>query len=182
MSEIWKPVAEAVGLYEVSSVGRLRSLDRIDEIGRLRRGKVLGHGANETGRRRVALVLEDRTVVRRELAALVLESFVGPRPLGMLALHDDDDPTNNTLPNLYWGTRRQNRLDAVRNGKDAQAGKTQCPRGHLLAAPNLVPSSLKKNRRSCLACQRARSRTSRHPVSDAELRLLSDSYYQALSA
>ena len=48
---------------------------------------------------------------------LILETFVGPRPLGMQALHKDDNRSNNHLDNLYWGTHLQNIQDAIRSGK-----------------------------------------------------------------
>ncbi len=47
---------------------------------------------------------------------LVLETYVGPCPEGMMGLHKDDVGTNNKLGNLYWGTRSQNAEDAIRNG------------------------------------------------------------------
>lgn len=52
----------------------------------------------------------------RPVHQLVLETFVGPRPQGMLALHHDDNANNNNLDNLYWGTHKQNVQDAVHNG------------------------------------------------------------------
>lgn len=48
---------------------------------------------------------------------LVLEAFCSPRPQGCWALHHDDDPTNNQVENLYWGTRCDNARDACKNGK-----------------------------------------------------------------
>lgn len=48
---------------------------------------------------------------------LVLEAFVGPRPEGMEGCHEDDDPSNNHVSNLKWGTRQDNAKDASRNGK-----------------------------------------------------------------
>jgi hypothetical protein len=52
---------------------------------------------------------------RKRVHRLVLETFVGPCPDGMEALHEDDDPTNNHISNLRWGTRQQNREDMIRN-------------------------------------------------------------------
>jgi hypothetical protein len=48
---------------------------------------------------------------------LVLESFVGARPIGMLALHTNDDPLDNRLANLYWGTQADNIRDAQHNNR-----------------------------------------------------------------
>lgn len=36
---------------------------------------------------------------------------------GALALHKDDNPDNNNIDNLYWGTSKQNRADAMRSGR-----------------------------------------------------------------
>ena len=43
-TEIWKPIPAFEGLYEASSSGRIRSLDRITAHGTTRKGRVLkGH-------------------------------------------------------------------------------------------------------------------------------------------
>lgn len=47
---------------------------------------------------------------------LVLEAFVGPRPQGMFACHDDGNPANNRLENLRWDTPAANSADKVRHG------------------------------------------------------------------
>lgn len=86
---------------------------------------------------------------------LVLETFVGSRPEGMKGLHQDDDPNNNNVGNLYWGTSSQNTLDSVRNGGHHNAKKTRCKRGHPLEGPNLA--SWTSHSRCCKACNRALS-------------------------
>ena len=53
---------------------------------------------------------------RHTLHELVLITYVGPCPNGMRCRHLDDDPTNNTLDNLCWGTPADNYLDSLRNG------------------------------------------------------------------
>jgi len=71
------------------------------------------------GYRTLAVMLKQGREKRRRaiIAHLVLAAFVGPRPRGMLVLHRDDDPTNNNLSNLRYGTPSQNVQDAKRNGK-----------------------------------------------------------------
>jgi HNH endonuclease len=49
---------------------------------------------------------------------LVLKTFRGPRPDGMVACHDDGRKTNNALTNLAWGTPSSNQLDRYRHELD----------------------------------------------------------------
>lgn len=48
---------------------------------------------------------------------LVLITFVGPRPEGMLCRHLDGCRTNNHVSNLAWGTAQQNSDDMILHGK-----------------------------------------------------------------
>lgn len=133
-TEVWRGVPSWPG-YEVSDHGQVRSLDR--EIpgnrpgltswrgGQLLKLKAQAHGGHlvvalhSAGKRRDVLVHR-----------LVLEVFVGPCPAGMEGLHWDDNPANNTITNLRWGTRSVNQLDAVRNGRHGNTRKTHCPKRH----------------------------------------------------
>ena len=54
---------------------------------------------------------------------LVARTFMGETPKGLLVLHRDDNRLNNHLSNLYFGTRKQNFDDSVRNGKAALGEK-----------------------------------------------------------
>lgn len=54
---------------------------------------------------------------KRYIHHLVLEAFVGPRPIGMEACHFPDRcPRNNNAWNLRWGTKKDNHADMVRHG------------------------------------------------------------------
>lgn len=137
--EIWKTVPEDTR-YAVSSEGRVR------------------HGANilrgEIGSdRRIRVTISGR---RKSVHVLVAELFHGPRPTGAECLHGDGDPQNNSARNLRWGTRSENQIDSVNHGSHYQASKTHCPRGHALAAGNLVRRKLPY--RQCLTCERERDR------------------------
>ncbi len=55
---------------------------------------------------------------RPQLAGrLVLETYVGPCPVGKECCHKNDHRQDDRLENLYWGTRSENQADAVRNDK-----------------------------------------------------------------
>lgn len=122
LREEWRGVVGHPG-YEVSNFGRVRSLDRVKEyerrdhysgaiirVRRRHKGKVLAPGTVKSGHQLVVLHGESVCV-----HVLALEAFVGPCPLGMECCHWDDDPANNRIDNLRWGTRADNLADYVRN-------------------------------------------------------------------
>lgn len=138
----WLDVLGYEGLYEVSSTGQVRNkrtgLTRTPQVDSQR-----GHLC--------VLLYRNNKPVGKQISHLVLEAFVGPRPDGLLALHWDDDPLNNDLTNLRWGTHSENRLDMVRNGNHHNAKKTHCKHGHPFDADNtyITPSN---GARQCKAC------------------------------
>jgi hypothetical protein len=56
---------------------------------------------------------------QRLVHRLVLESFIGPCPSGLVCCHNDGDPANNNLDNLRWDTPQSNADDALRHGTRA---------------------------------------------------------------
>lgn len=115
--EIWKAIPEYRADYEVSNLGRVRSLDRLVSHGvgnfqRKRKGTILKPGTVKSGHQLVVLGRGHSRLIHR----LVLEAFVGPRPDGMECCHGDGDPANNCLNNLRWDTRSANVLDDYKHG------------------------------------------------------------------
>lgn len=185
--ERWLPVVGFEGFYEVSNLGRVRSLDRMvynphcDQTS-LRPGRVLKAYANkQTAHQRVSLcVAGERTCCL--VHVLVLTAFVGPCPDNHESCHRDDDPENNVDTNLYWGTRADNMRDRSRNGKHHMQKRTHCPYGHALRAPNLSPQALKNNHRECLACEKTRYTVhwAKKRGNPYDRQAISDRYYQAI--
>jgi hypothetical protein len=52
----------------------------------------------------------------RYIHHLVLETFVGPRPPGLVCRHLDGDPSHNHVGNLRWGTYAENEADKFIHG------------------------------------------------------------------
>ena len=181
--ERWKPVNGYVGIYEVSSHGRVRSLDRVVTYsdGRVRRhkGKILSTPLSRDGYPAVNLHAQGR-LKKRYVHSLIAETFIGPRPEGTEVCHNDGNPTNNHVDNLRYGTRSENMLDRVRHGTNPSTAKTHCPRGHELSAENNPPSSAKLGERTCLACARTRGYVRYHPELKPQFKAVADSYYQAI--
>jgi hypothetical protein len=155
-AEEWRAVAAAPG-YEVSSLGRVRSLDRsVVRGGHLmrRRGQLLALKPHGTDGKYRQVYLGRRQY--RLVHHLVLETFVGARPEGADGCHNNGDPADNRASNLRWDSRAGNIRDQLQHGTHPTASRTRCPRGHELRLPNLTPSMLPY--RQCLACNRARAR------------------------
>ncbi len=124
MSEVWKAVLGFEGMYEVSSLGRIRSLDRyIDKINRwgsvssvLCKGRILSTGLRKDGYQSVSLYdggLQRATVVH----ILICEAFRGPKPFPNAEVrHLDGDKANCREDNLVWGTRLENEADKEVHG------------------------------------------------------------------
>lgn len=147
--EEWRPVAAVAGI-EVSSEGRVRSV-------RSRRPLILATHPNRDGYPRVRL-WRDNAPYSRFVHALVAEAFIGPRPVGLEVRHLNDDKDDNRASNVTYGTRSQNILDAVRNGKQHQAAKTHCPQDHPYDAANTMVRP--NGWRTCRTCQSDRQKAS----------------------
>lgn len=162
--ETWRPVKGYEQYYEVSDKGRVRSLDRIDALGRLRKGRILKPYARANKHLYVRLC-KSGAELDQGVHCLVLESFVGPRPHGMEACHWNDLPGDNSLSNLRWGTRSENMRDSVRNGTHNMARKTQCKRGHAFDQANTYIRT--DGARACRACHRDDERSHRSRANEA---------------
>lgn len=167
MNEEWRPILSHSG-YEVSNLGRVRSVDRvihrIDGHQSRIAGVVLTPNAKcRTGHLWVSL-LRNSVRTRRYVHQLVLEAFVSPRPPGCVARHLDDNPSNNSLENLAWGTPSENSFDRVRNGNDFNSNKTHCPKGHPYDDENtmFLRRSNGQKFRVCSICQKANWRAQWH--------------------
>lgn len=113
--ERWLPVVGYEGFYEVSDQGNVRSVTRVDALGRTWKGQPMQVHPTRRGHLRTQLRREG-TVKRKHVHRLVLEAFVGPCPNGMECCHGDGNPQNNRLPNLRWDTRQANVKDSVMHG------------------------------------------------------------------
>ncbi len=110
--EEWRPVVGYERLYEVSSLGRVRTLGG----GKARtHGRILKAAVGTTGYLRVALSANNIAKTCK-VHQLVAKAFLGPRPPRAYVLHNDGNPLNNVLSNLRYGDARSNFADAVAHG------------------------------------------------------------------
>ena len=118
IEEIWRPVVGYEGLYEVSNLGRVRSLDMYVKVGygnyRLHKGKVLSPTKNKNGYLKVNLYCngKQKTI---DVHRLVTEAFL-PNPDNLPQVnHKDEDKTNNRVENLEWCDHKYNMNYGTRN-------------------------------------------------------------------
>lgn len=164
MSENWKPIPGWEGSYEVSDLGRVKSLQRSPEgrpgVGLNLREKILRGYLDKAGYRIYALTRNNQKT-RVGVHRLVLLAFIGQPEVGMEACHCDGAKENNTLANLRWGTGSSNAFDRVRHGRDSCANRTHCPAGHEYDAANTYTRNRKRKCRTCNSAQSGASRKRR---------------------
>lgn len=110
LNEIWRPIKGYEGLYEVSNLGRVRSLDRWCSHRRgkqLKKGKILLGGKDYDGYRLVLLYKEGKRKTFK-VHRLVAEAFI-PNPNNLPQVnHKDENKLNNSVDNLEWCDAKYN--------------------------------------------------------------------------
>lgn len=111
MKEIWKPVVGYEGFYEVSNIGRVRSLARIVECNDGRKRKIKDRilkGSSYSGGYSGVTLHKDGCTKTANIQRIVAEAFV-PNPLEKEEVnHKDENPSNNHASNLEWVTHKEN--------------------------------------------------------------------------
>lgn len=156
--ERWLPVVGYEGRYEVSDLGRVRSLDRIiymkDGRQRPKRGQLMRPLTSSRQPYLGIHLWRDGVSATVRIHNLVLEAFVGPRPDGTEACHGPVGPRDNSLPNLRWDSKVANAKDKMRDGNNYQANKTHCKRNHEFTELNTRYTTT--GGRQCRECKRLR--------------------------
>lgn len=114
MSEQWKDVVGYEGLYQVSDLGRVKSIQRKDAAGRLVRERILKPAV--AGGYPSVHLCKNRESKTKAVHLLVAQSFLGEKPEGAQVAHFDGNAMNPSLSNLRYASRRENEADKVRHG------------------------------------------------------------------
>ena len=117
--EEWKDIAGFEGLYQVSSEGRVRSLDReVIQKGsggkdwtRLYRGKVLVGSSNPQGYKILNMFRDGICSYKQSIHRLVAYAFI-PNPENLPQIdHINRNKTDNKVSNLRWVSAQDNCLN-----------------------------------------------------------------------
>ena len=123
MVEEWKPVANYEGLYEISSFGRVKALERlVMNNGGLQRKHEKILKQNKQSHCMVVLCKDGKTkpfLVHR----LVADAFI-PNPDNKPVVdHIDTDPYNNYVDNLRWCTVQENCMNPLTRKHNSESKK-----------------------------------------------------------
>ena len=126
MQEEWRPIKEFDGIYEVSSLGRVRSIGRYARIAngnyRYAKGKIKKIGKYPNGYSMVNFTVNG-THITRLVHRLVAQAFI-PNPDNLPQVnHKDEDITNNSADNLEWCTPEYNANYGTRNLRCYESNK-----------------------------------------------------------
>jgi len=129
--EIWKAVYGYEGRYEVSTFGRVRSLNRkiMMDNGKFKtiQGRILKprlEGYEISKRYLFVSLYKDGKEKQRKIHHLVLEAYVGHRPRNMEGCHKNGNSLDNKVSNLKWATRKENARDKIRHGTTGRGDKS----------------------------------------------------------
>lgn len=100
--EEWRDISEFRGIYQVSDLGRVKSIERRINT-RVYKAQIMKPFTGNNGSLFVRLRNGTGAQYRRSIAKLVLLEFVGQPPkMAKQAKHLDSDNKNNKLENLAW--------------------------------------------------------------------------------
>ena len=126
MGETWEDIPGYGGNYQASSLGRIKSKDRI-VTKRHRSGKMISQkyaeriltpSIDEYGYGRVHIGFGGKKFMA-SVHRMVLLAFVGQCPDGMEACHNNGNPRDNSSSNLRWDTHKANGEDRKEHGNYA---------------------------------------------------------------
>jgi hypothetical protein len=118
-TEIWRSVVGFDGFYEgtyeISSLGRVRSIDRVLASGNFAKGRIRTQLLDIGGYPVVGLY-KDGKGNQRKVHRLVALAFIPNPDNKPVVNHRDGNKQNNSVENLEWVTNRENTNHAYQNG------------------------------------------------------------------
>lgn len=126
MTEVWKDIVGYEGLYQVSNLGQVRSLDREVKHGdrfRNDKGKILVGSVTPEGYPQVTLCRENKKR-HIKIHRIVATTFMDKPDETYVVNHKDGNKKNNFLCNLEWVSYSRNVKHALEHELSLQRGQT----------------------------------------------------------
>lgn len=130
MEEIWKDIKDYEGLYQVSNLGRVKSLGRLvngsNQYGvkfqYFKKDKILKPVLDNWGYLRISLYKNTRKIAKR-IHILVAEAFLDNQNNYSIINHINGDKTDNRVENLERCTQSHNVQESYRLGLQIPTGR-----------------------------------------------------------
>lgn len=118
IQEIWKPIKNYEGLYEISNLGRVRTTPRIDVFNKKcpsrpysPKGKIMAQTIRN-GYKSISLVKDEKSTnfyIHRLIGQHFIQNPQNKRTIN----HKNGIKTDNSIENLEWSTQRENNIHAI---------------------------------------------------------------------
>lgn len=158
IKEVWRDIPGFEGYYQVSNLGRVKSLIGWNGHGYINRERIIKPSLTSTGYYKVDLKKNGKRKVYK-LHRAIAQAFI-PNPQGKPFInHIDGNPLNNDISNLEWCTNQENiqhgyklglipstmehHADFIRRYKDGETAKQIAESYGISPIP--VLNALKKN-------------------------------------
>jgi hypothetical protein len=110
--EIWKDIKGYEGLYQVSNYGNVKSLPKNVSIGkgaiRIQPEKILKNTFRNAKTYLCVCLYKNTKPKLISVHRLVADAFLNNLNNYPIVMHKDDNPQNNHINNLMWGTHSEN--------------------------------------------------------------------------
>lgn len=111
--EVWEDITLFPGYegYQISNHGRVRSNRKRNRNAIGNKWRILTPNKTPAGGYSWISLYGEGSPRKVRVHALVADKFLGPKPEGSIILHLDDNPENNHVSNLRYGSPRENAID-----------------------------------------------------------------------
>lgn len=145
-NEVWKPVKGYEGLYEVSNKGRVRSVERRDARGQLRKSKIMSVKKIQNAKK--VTFFRDGKSKTFTLKKLVADAFLEKPKSDEKLVCVDGNPDNICAGNLKWQKKAQRKRNIYRfednkTGEVFEGSISECCDAWNLIKPTLLARARK---------------------------------------
>lgn len=125
--EIWADIDGYQGMYKISNLGNVLSLERRGKDGRKVKERLLAKSRDKDGYLAVTLYHNEKPLKSAKIHRLVAQAFI-PNPENKAQVnHINGIKEDNTISNLEWNTAKENTTHAI----DSQLRKQGLRKGNI---------------------------------------------------